>query len=287
MSTTLQDQFRAYLANKSESLSSAEELGTEGRVTINKDAELCIRDVAPQKHKEMQRTLAQILLRFKLDWKMLKATMLTTGAVILGSVALVVLQGGEFVPQDLDIYVTSESMAMVLVFLQEQGYAVQIPAPVARKNSYPKTSVKLTFQNDTGEKIDLVATTEQHVVHTITRFHSTCVMNYIAYYGIVCLYPDWTMRKTAFVKADVRDEQNIHKYRGRGFTMIYAASDMPEYEPAHKCGRHACCPKARRELHDHVTLCISLEDEDSGLTIKIEEDKRVQWVLEKDYICNV
>jgi hypothetical protein len=61
------------------------------------------------------------------------------------------------------------------------------------------------------------------------------------------------MQKTAFVKANIMDEQNIHKYRGCRFTMMYASSDMPEYEPTHKCGTHPCCPKARRELHDYVT----------------------------------
>jgi hypothetical protein len=156
--------------------------------------------------------------------------------------------------------------------------------PGAKKNGYPKTSVTLTLRNAVGEKIDLVATTEQHVVHAVTQFHSTCVMNYIAYYGIVCLYPEWTMRKTAFVKAELMDEAVIYKYRGRGFAMMKASSEMPEHEPMHKCGTHQCCPKTRRELHDHATLCIALDDEE--LNIRTEEDRRVGWVLDKDYICS-
>jgi len=83
----------------------------------------------------------------------MKATMLTAGAVISGSVVLEVVQRGEFVPQDLDIYVTSVNMATVLVFLQEQGYAVGILVPGAIKNRYPKSPVTLTLRNHDGEKI--------------------------------------------------------------------------------------------------------------------------------------
>ena len=263
---------------------SVEESTTENRHAIEEDTDLCDHDIAPEKREEMQRALAHILLWFKLDWKVMKAIMLTTGAVISGSAALAVLQGGEFIPQDLDIYVTSKNMAAVLVFLQEQNYAVVIPVPGAKKNVYPKSSVTLTLRNDIREKIDLVATTEQHVIHAVTQFHSTCVMNYIVYYGIVCLYPEWTMRKTAFVKAELMDEAVIHKYQGRRFAMMKVSSEMPEYEPMHKCGTHQCCPKTRQELHDHTTLCIPLDNEE--LTIRTEED-RVGWILDKDHICSV
>jgi hypothetical protein len=141
------------------------------------------------------------------------------------------------------------------------------------------------LRNDAGEKVDLIATTEQHVIHAITQFHSTCVMNYIAYYGIVCLYPEWTMRKTALMKAGLMDEENIHKYQGCSFAMMQASSEMPGYERLHDCGTHQCCPKTMREVHDHATLCIPLEHEE--LTIQTEEKRRVGWVFDKDHICKV
>jgi len=53
----------------------------------------------------MLKTLALLMNRFKLDWKVMQAVMLTTGAVISGSAALSVLHVGEFVPQDLVIVV--------------------------------------------------------------------------------------------------------------------------------------------------------------------------------------
>jgi len=214
-------------------------------------------DITPENRTDMHTALHQLLRRFNLDWGLMRAVMLATGAVISGSAALAVLQIGEFVPQDLDIYVTSKNLAVVLVFLQEQGYKVQIPMSTAdNTQNYTETSVMLTLQNDTGEKIDLIATLEGHVIHAITRFHSTCVMNFIAYYGIVCLYPQWTMRKAALVRAGVSDYQAIYKYRGRGFNMLHRSAELPDYEPSHMCGKHQCCPKAKRELHDHITFVV-------------------------------
>ena len=65
---------------------------------------------------------------------------------------------------------------------------------------------------------------------------------------------------------------------------VFSSEELPGYEENHMCGRHQCCPKTRRELHDHVTLFIPLEEE--GLNIHTEE-KRVGWVLDKDYNCDV
>lgn len=241
-------------------------------------------EISAEKREVMQKTLTQILKRFNIDWKIMRAVMLTTGAVISGSVALAVLQAGEFVPQDLNIYVTSTNLAVLLIFLNEQGYTVQMPKPTTTSDGYNRSTVTLTLKNDAGERIDLIATIEQHVIHTITQFHSTCVMNYIAYYGIVCLYPEWTMRKMGLVTNRPTDQQAIDKYRGRGFAMVYRSEDLPGYEPNHQCGRHQCCLKTRRELRDHITLSVPLEDVE--LSVHTDEGM-VGWVLQKDYNCEL
>jgi len=67
----------------------------------------------------MHKELVQILGHFKIDWKVLQAVMLTMGAIISGSAALAVLQPGEFVLQDLDIYITSKNLAMLIIFLND------------------------------------------------------------------------------------------------------------------------------------------------------------------------
>ena len=170
----------------------------------------------------------------------MQAVMLMTGAVISGSAALAVLHAGTFVPRDLDIYVTSKNMATMLVFLLEQCYSIQIPARNSTVNDYTKTTVNLTvltLKNDAGDQIDLIATTEPHIIHAIAQFHSTFAMNYISYYGIVCMYPGWTMCKKGLVKASTTQSM-IDKYQGLGFTMEFASEELPGYEPTHVCGRH-------------------------------------------------
>jgi len=91
------------------------------------------------------------------------------------------------------------------------------------------------------------------------------------------------MREIGFVRKGERDQQAIYKYHERGFAMVDKSTQLPDYEVNHMCGRHQCCPKARRELHDQVTLCIPLEDE--ALNIHTEENRRVEWILEKDHEC--
>ena len=69
---------------------------------------------------------------------------MATGAVISGSTALAVLFGGEFVPQDLDIYVNDRGMARILIFLMNHGYQIVMPQPGhALKKKYPVLRFRL------------------------------------------------------------------------------------------------------------------------------------------------
>ena len=75
--------------------------------------------------------------------------------------------------------------------------------------------------NGEGEKIDLIGTTEEHVLTTITQFHSTVVMNYIAFYGIICLYPEWMMWRNGLVNRRNMPYGILNKYRGCRFKIAY------------------------------------------------------------------
>ena len=91
------------------------------------------------------------------------------------------------------------------------------------------------------------------------------------------------MRKKGLTKTST-EQRVIDKYRGRGFAMVFSSEKLPGYEENHMCGRHQCCPKMRRDLHDHITLFIPLEE--NGQNIRTEEN-RVGWVLNEDYKCDV
>ena len=128
-------------------------------VGIDLDAEVV--KIMPEMHQEMLKTLVQIIQHFNLNWKVLQALMITTGAVITGSAVLAVLHTGDFIPQDLDIYIMSRNFVTILVFLNEQGYVMQIPPQDAMINNYTytKSSIKLSLKDHKGNKIDLIATT--------------------------------------------------------------------------------------------------------------------------------
>ena len=56
---------------------------------------------------------------------------------------------------------------------------------------------------------------------TRTKFHSTVVMNYITYYGVVSLYPSWMMSGVGtIVKKGDEKCGCIQKYRDCGYTII-------------------------------------------------------------------
>ena len=72
-------------------------------------------------------TCKETLARYKFNWIKLQTFMMATRAVISGSTALAVLFGGEFVPQDLDIYVNDRGMARILIFLTNHRYQIVTP----------------------------------------------------------------------------------------------------------------------------------------------------------------
>ena len=104
--------------------------------------------------------------------------------------------------------------------------------------------------NGEGEKIDLIGMTEKHVLTTITQFHSTAAMNYIAFYGIVCLYPKWIMRRNGLITGNNVSHEILEKYQRRRFKMAYTSAELVKYDNNHDCGKHICCPRLKRDLQD-------------------------------------
>jgi hypothetical protein len=244
--------------------------------------------ITKEQQQEMFDTLKETLARYKIDWIELRAIMVATGAVISGSTALAVLLRGEFVPRDLDIYVNARYLTAMLVFLSNHGYQVVTPQPhYAHKKKYPNSKTILTLKRDgEGEKIDLVGTTDAHVLATITRFHSTPVMNYIASYGIVCLYPEWTMRRNGLVTRRNVPYKILDKYRGRGFKIAYTSADLAKYDTNHDCGKHICCPRMRRNLRDGLSLFVPFDDRATDIQeLEDNDNVNLQWMLNEAWEC--
>jgi hypothetical protein len=245
-----------------------------------------------EQQQEMFDTFKETLASYQIDWNALRAIMVATGAVISGSTALAVLLRGEFVPQDLDIYVNAKGFTAMLVFLTNHGYQVVKPLPhyAAHKKTYLDskniTILTLKRNGEGGKKIDLIGTTEAHVLTTITQFHLTSVMNYIAYYGIVCLYPEWTMRRNGLVTRRNVSYKILDKYRGRGFKIAYTSAELEKYDINHNCGEHICCPKTKRYLQDGLSLFIPFDDMATDIReLEDDEDMSLQWMLREVWEC--
>ena len=227
----------------------------------------------------MIHTFTIILLKFKLHWTTLQSVMKATGAVISGSAALAVLFGGEFMPQDLDFYVNEKGFTTMLTFLMNQNYQVTTSGPYYKsQKKYTKSPKILTLKyKNENVKIDLITTTEKQLLNTITQFHSTLVMNYIASYGIVCLYPKWTLKKNGLITDKNIPFEILDKYRLRGFKMAFDSSELIGYEDDHECGKHICCPKFKRNLQDGFNFFVSFEE---GITETIHFNWGLKTVKE-------
>jgi hypothetical protein len=250
--------------------------------------------ITEEERLEMLDVLNQTLGMFKIHWTALKPVMMATGAVISGSAALAVLLGGEFVPQDLDIYVNANGFAEMLVFLMDHGYKLVIPRQnYGLTKEYPESTIVLTLKrNGTGEgetrKIDLIGTTERdaHPLTAITQFHSTAAMNYIAFYGIVCLYPEWTMRRNGLVTRRNVPSEILNKYRDRGFNMAYTSAELVKYDSNHNCGEHICCPRMKRHLLDQWSLFVPFNEGDGDIRLyEWKEKEGIQWMLGEVKVC--
>lgn len=258
-------------------------------LTIGEDTEEGVEDVRKITRLQaidMWATFAAIIDHFDINLVAMRALMAATGAVISGSAALAILQPGRFSPKDLDIYVTAPGFAAMLVFLRSEGYEIQVPPYGSAQAKYPASMVVLTLEKrqpaDSSKMINLIGTTEKHVVLAITQFHSTTVMNYISYYGMVCLYPEWTFRNIGLVlrsNASSGEREAIAKYEARGYKMVYGSADLPKYDKAHTCCIDKGCPRTPRQLLDGDSLFLPFYD--TGKRYKMEEEERmaIQWSL--------
>jgi len=162
------------------------------------------------------------------------------------------------------------------------GYQVVTPRPhYPHEKKYPGSKIILTLKGDDGEKIDVIGTTD-HVLATITQFHSTIVMNYISSHGIVSLYPAWTMQRNGLATKRNMPCRTVDKYRARGFKIAYTTAELAKYNANHVCGEDICCPKTKRYLLDGLSLFIPFDDK--GTDICTLED--VGWILREVGECS-
>jgi len=237
-----------------------------------------VHQVVEHERTAIIKQLDKVLCMFHfIDTRGVRAMMAASGAVISGSAALSILHPDRFIINDLDFFVTAKGYPTLLAFVLDHGYKVSI-ADVPSVD-YADTNIVLTLIHAASRaSINIVASMDSHVVGTITQFHSTVVMNYIAFYGVVCLYPMWTMKNAGLVVVREAEKRGcIQKYRARGYTMAYKGSAMPNFDEGHCCGQDPTCPRTRRTLHDGHSLFVPFDNIPAHLPSA--EATMVRWTL--------
>jgi hypothetical protein len=202
-----------------------------------------------------------------------------TGAVISGSAALALLHPLSFEPNDLDFYVSSPGYSYVLRFIEDFGYKiVPNPLPVGEYDSGRLVVTKLVHPVS-QRSINVITST--HDLGTpadiITTFHSTLVMNYIAYHGVIALYPEWTLNNKGLI---LNDNPNnwacFAKYEHRNFNLYRDINELEEPSRSHCCQESPYCPLTKRSLHDGFCFYEPFPGSDRGVGCY---ERNVKWTL--------
>ncbi|KAH6888991.1 hypothetical protein BKA70DRAFT_1442604 [Coprinopsis sp. MPI-PUGE-AT-0042] len=113
------------------------------------------------------------------------------------------------------------------------------------------------FRDGEDNQVNVIVTASRCALVPIVAFHSTPVMNFIAYFGVVSLYGSLTEMGMRWVNRDLTSkplsQQDIEgwmrKYADRGYT-IYEGSNIPGPYKGHRCRLDEECTLTIRHLFD-------------------------------------
>lgn len=186
------------------------------------------------------------------DFNMLRLILKASGAIISGSAALSVLHDNSFEPDDIDFYVLPKGFPILMTYLTETGYRLSTAVPDPSED-YPDygnfiAGMVLTLYHTLDmKKVNVIVSSDDHLVSTVACFHSTIVMNYIAWFGVVSMYNSWTLRAMGLkVSQGEKATACFGKYETRGFTL----TEVPPVDADHVCATAHNCLNPRRYLDD-------------------------------------
>jgi len=207
----------------------------------------------------------------------LRELMRNTGMVISGSTALALTtQNNDFFPNDIDLYVLPPGFPAVLQYVEDHGYKIE-PSSRATANYYHQNIIIVKLTHPVSHKtVNVMSNLDSHVVKCITRFHSTVVMNYVSWFGLVVLYPEWTLQKRGLLLANTSTSNDIiTKYVNRGYSLHRNIFDIGAPNQ-HRCGIDPYCPSTTRSLHDsHCFIELFEPAQDNFTTIQ----RDMTWTL--------
>ncbi|THH18535.1 hypothetical protein EUX98_g8941 [Antrodiella citrinella] len=190
------------------------------------------------------------LLRFFTSPDAFRAMQRNTLTLISGSFALQFFAGILYPTSDLDLYVESQFRQQVVDFLLMDGYNFKptvtqlglqetLDATQSASEQPYRTLVMegisgvLTFEKDNGRTVQLIVTCQgRTAIEIILNFHSTVVMNFIAWDFACSLYPVATFERNVSLACRATPGSHpldsLMKYRHRGWNVILPEEDTDE-----------------------------------------------------------
>lgn len=186
----------------------------------------------------------------------------------------------EWTCKDLDIYTPERKSDIVTNFFLLEGYKI---SKISKASTvYHPGQFDVTTMTKGGLSIDVVSVHHKNFFTTISRFHLSCLMNFISADGFFSAYPTLTDAEYSIVshlsfldhgsttpmKSTVK---SLKKYQLRGFTLLHAPKGIDIHTsnstaPTHSCGKSVWCPHTPRTTNDPYCLYVPFEATTTSVT---------------------
>ncbi|RXW13796.1 hypothetical protein EST38_g12058 [Candolleomyces aberdarensis] len=193
-------------------------------------------------------------------------------AVLSGSVAVLIVEGGLFIPGDLDIFVPKGTMEEIHKFVvgstqytqTGQGTSQWSEPTAGSLTGYDSShetgivDVRIYAHQDSRKIINVIETSLDISTSAVMLFHTTFVMSFVTWNAIVSAYPLTTSKGEGLLNSYQQEEKPrvktcLDKYKTRGFTI---ADSCESWKPGHLCGTHGYCGRTIRKISDPTTMRI-------------------------------
>jgi hypothetical protein len=235
---------------------------------------------------ELDRRVSELMVKFDLDPPATLTILREVNGYISGSGVLQIINPAPWAPNDIDIYVPSQGAAKLKAFLlrvRRRFKGLNLEFRRGRGRTYtriPGLSKIWYFKSlSTQKTINVMVTSTKYVpfflgrwqqpqtpthrsaLPPIVAFHSTPVMNFITYFGLVSLYGKMTSEQVGWMNLKgpptTRDRKWIAKYQEREYRLLSSSAGNHTSE-SHQCGVHLACLQSERSLHDSGVLIATL-----------------------------
>ncbi|KAH9478029.1 hypothetical protein JR316_0010265 [Psilocybe cubensis] len=148
--------------------------------------------------------------------------------VVFGSMALGVIQDLLFEPHDLNLLVGRQGRRSIERYIQNHGYRL---VQEQTGNMGSTVSCLTTYSHKvTHRQITLTVSRAHSTLAPLIQAPSTLQMNFVSWYGAVCLYPEQTLQNKGLVHfSENEDGLLLDRYEQRGYRITYQGNHLGHF----------------------------------------------------------